>query len=166
MSKDVILRLIGDLGADGATYKALEFSGSAVESMTVASRMTISNMAIEAGAKCALFTPDEKTAEYCDITLNDYQKSLFGDPDAAYCRVMEYNAEDFVPVMACPSQVDKIRNVSELEGTEIDQVFIGSCTNGRWKIWLLPPKFKGQTGCKIRKADRNSGQPKDLQTGR
>lgn len=131
MSKDIILRLIGDLGADGATYKALEFSGSAVENMTVASRMTISNMAIEAGAKCALFTPDEKTAEYCDITLNDYQKSLFGDPDAAYCSVMEYNAEDFVPVMACPSQVDKIRNVSELEGTEIDQVFIGSCTNGR-----------------------------------
>ena len=131
MSKDIILRLIGDLGADGATYKALEFSGSAVENMTVASRMTISNMAIEAGAKCALFTPDEKTAEYCDITLNDYQKSLFGDPDAAYCRVMEYNAEDFVPVMACPSQVDKIRNVSELEGTEIDQIFIGSCTNGR-----------------------------------
>lgn len=131
MSKDVILRLIGDLGADGATYKALEFSGSAVESMTVASRMTISNMAIEAGVKCALFTPDEKTAEYCNVTLNDYQKSLFGDADANYCRVMEYNAEDFVPVMACPSQVDKIRNVSELEGTEIDQVFIGSCTNGR-----------------------------------
>lgn len=131
MSKDVILRLIGDLGADGATYKALEFSGSAVENMTVASRMTISNMAIEAGAKCALFTPDEKTAEYCDITLNDYQKSLVGDADANYCKVMEYKAEDFVPVMACPSQVDKIRNVSELEGTEIDQVFIGSCTNGR-----------------------------------
>ena len=131
MSKDVILRLIGDLGADGATYKALEFSGSAVENMTVASRMTISNMAIEAGAKCALFTPDEKTAEYCDITLNDYQKSLAGDADANYCKVMEYKAEDFVPVMACPSQVDKIRNVSELEGTEIDQVFSGSCTNGR-----------------------------------
>ena len=131
MSKDVILRLIGDLGADGATYKALEFSGSAVENMTVASRMTISNMAIEAGAKCALFTPDEKTAEYCDVTLNDYQKSLVGDADANYCKVMEYKAEDFVPVMACPSQVDKIRNVSELEGTEIDQVFIGSCTNGR-----------------------------------
>ena len=131
MSKDVILRLIGDLGADGATYKALEFSGSAVENMTVASRMTISNMAIEAGAKCALFTPDEKTAEYCDIILNDYQKSLVGDADANYCKVMEYKAEDFVPVMACPSQVDKIRNVSELEGTEIDQVFIGSCTNGR-----------------------------------
>ena len=131
MSKDVILRLIGDLGADGATYRALEFTGSAVKNMSVASRMTIANMAIEAGAKCALFTPDEKTAEYCEIELNDFQKSLVGDEDAAYLKTMTYRAEEFVPVMACPSQVDKIRDVSTLEGTEIDQVFIGSCTNGR-----------------------------------
>ena len=131
MSKDVILRLIGDLGADGATYRALEFTGSAVKNMSVASRMTIANMAIEAGAKCALFTPDEKTAEYCEIGLNDFQKSLVGDGDAAYLKTMTYRGEDFVPVMACPSQVDKIRDVSTLEGTEIDQVFIGSCTNGR-----------------------------------
>ena len=131
MSKDVILRLIGDLGADGATDRALEFTGSAVKNMSVASRMTIANMAIEAGAKCALFTPDEKTAEYCEIELNDFQKSLVGDGDAAYLKTMTYRGEDFVPVMACPSQVDKIRDVSTLEGTEIDQVFIGSCTNGR-----------------------------------
>lgn len=131
MSKDVILRLIGDLGADGATYRALEFTGSAVKNMSVASRMTIANMAIEAGAKCALFTPDEKTAEYCEIELNDFQKSLVGDGDAAYLKTMTYRGEDFVPVVACPSQVDKIRDVSTLEGTEIDQVFIGSCTNGR-----------------------------------
>ena len=131
MSKDVILRLIGDLGADGATYRALEFTGSAVKNMSVASRMTIANMAIEAGAKCALFTPDEKTAEYCEIELNDFQKSLVGDGDAAYLKTMTYRGEDFVPVMACPSQVDKIRDVSTLEGAEIDQVFIGSCTNGR-----------------------------------
>ena len=131
MSKDIILRLIGDLRADGATYRALEFSGSTIEKMSVASRMTMANMAIEAGAKCALFTPDEKTAEYCEIELNDYQKSLVGDEDAVYMKTMTYKAEDFVPVMACPSQVDKIRNVSDLEGTEIDQVFIGSCTNGR-----------------------------------
>lgn len=131
MSKDIILRIIGDLGADGATYRALEFSGSTVEEMTVSSRMTMANMAIEAGAKCALFTPDEKTAEYCKTELNDYQKTLFGDEDASYCKVMRYQAEDFVPVMACPSQVDKIRNVSQLKGTAIDQVFIGSCTNGR-----------------------------------
>ena len=131
MSKDIILRLIGDLGADGATYKALEFTGSTVDNMSVASRMTMSNMAVEAGAKCALFTPDEKTAEYCDVTLNDYQKSLKGDEDAVYMKTITYRAEDFVPVMAYPSQVDKIRDVSTLEGTPIDQVFIGSCTNGR-----------------------------------
>ncbi|MFW6679263.1 3-isopropylmalate dehydratase large subunit [Lacrimispora sp. AGF001] len=131
MSKDIILRLIGDLGADGATYLALEFTGSTVEEMSVSSRMTIANMAVEAGAKCALFTPDEKTAKYCEIQLNEFQKSLTGDEDGVYKKVIRYRAEDFVPVMACPSQVDKIKPVSELEGIAIDQVFIGSCTNGR-----------------------------------
>ena len=131
MSKDVILRIIGDLTAAGATYRSLEFTGSTVKNMSVASRMTMSNIAIEAGDKCALFTPDEKTAEYCGIELDDFQKSLSGDEDAVYMKTLTYRAEDFVPVMACPSQVDKIRPVEELEGTEIDQVFIGSCTNGR-----------------------------------
>lgn len=131
MAKDIILKLIGDLGADGATYKALEFSGDTIEEMSVASRMSMSNMAIEAGAKCALFTPDEKTAEYCGIVLTDKEKDLVGDDDAVYCQVMNYKAEDFVPVMACPSNVDNIKPVSELAGTKIDQVFIGSCTNGR-----------------------------------
>ena len=131
MAKDIILRLIGDLGADGATYKALEFSGDTVDNMSVASRMSMSNMAIEAGAKCALFTPDEKTAQYCEITLTDKERDLVGDDDAVYCRTINYKAEDFVPVMACPSNVDNVKPVSELEGTKIDQVFIGSCTNGR-----------------------------------
>ena len=130
-SKDIILTLIGDLRADGATYQALEFSGDTVENMSVASRMTMSNMAIEAGAKCALFTPDEKTAEYCEIELTERETSLKGDADARYIREIHYKAEDFVPVLACPSQVDNIHPVSEWEGTPIDQVFIGSCTNGR-----------------------------------
>ncbi|MCD8148541.1 MAG: 3-isopropylmalate dehydratase large subunit [Clostridiales bacterium] len=130
-SKDIILRLIGDLGADGATYKALEFHGDTIENMTVASRMTMSNMAVEAGAKCALFEADEKTAEYCRITLGEAEKSLAADADASYVREITYRAEELVPVLACPSQVDKIRPVSELEGTQVDQVFIGSCTNGR-----------------------------------
>ena len=130
-SKDVILRLIGDLRADGATYQALEFCGDTIERMTVASRMTMANMAVEAGAKCALFTPDEKTAEYCRIPLTDRERSLTGDEDAVYARTLHYRAEDLVPVLACPSQVDNIRPVRELAGTPIDQVFIGSCTNGR-----------------------------------
>jgi 3-isopropylmalate/(R)-2-methylmalate dehydratase large subunit len=131
MSKDIILRIIGDLRADGATYCSLEFSGDTIEEMTVASRMTMANMAIEAGAKCAMFVPDEKTAEYCEIELDEFQKGLAGDADAEYKKVLTYRAEDFVPVMACPSQVDNIHPVSELEGRPIDQVFLGSCTNGR-----------------------------------
>ena len=130
MAKDVILRLLGDLRSDGATYKALEISGSAVDAMSVASRMTISNMAVEAGAKCCLFRPDQKTADYSQVDLKDVDW-LYGDEDAIYCQELHYKAEDFVPVCACPSQVDNIKDVAEVEGTEIDQVFIGSCTNGR-----------------------------------
>lgn len=130
-SKDVILTLIGDLGADGATYQALEFTGDTIEQMSIASRMTMANMAIEAGAKCALFTPDEKTAQYCGISLSEEQKALAADDDAAYVRTITYQAQELVPVLACPSQVDHIKPVQELSGTEIDQVFIGSCTNGR-----------------------------------
>lgn len=130
-SKDVILRIIGDLTAAGASYCALEFSGSCVEAMSVSSRMTMSNMAVEAGAKCALFTPDEKTAEYCEVPLTEELRALHGDDNARYIRTLHYQAEELVPVLACPSQVDKIRPVSELAGLEIDQVFLGSCTNGR-----------------------------------
>ena len=135
-SKDVILRILGDLRADGATYKSLEFTGSTVEAMSVAARMTMSNMAVECGAKCGLFAPDEKTAEYCGIPADDFRKdsflqSLHGDPDAVYERTLTYRTEDLVPVMACPSQVDNIRPVSEIAGIPVDQVFLGSCTNGR-----------------------------------
>ncbi len=130
-SKDVILAIIGDLGADGATYQALEFAGDTVEHMTIASRMTMSNMAVEAGAKCALFAADQKTADYCGIALTDEQKNLRADSDAVYVRTLTYRAEDFVPVLACPSQVDNIQPVETWAGTKIDEVFIGSCTNGR-----------------------------------
>ncbi len=130
-SKDIILRIIGDLTASGATYQSLEFTGSTVEAMSVASRMTMSNMTVEAGAKCGLFVPDDKTCDYCKIDYNDEIKSLAPDDDATYSKVMRYRAEDIVPVMACPSLVDNIHPVSELVGTKVDQVFLGSCTNGR-----------------------------------
>lgn len=130
-SKDVILRIIGDLTASGATYQSLEFAGSTVEAMSVSSRMTMSNMAVEAGAKCGICAPDEKTCEYCKIPYDDKIKALRPDADAKYARVLHYRAEDLVPVMACPSLVDNIHPVSELEGTPVDEVFLGSCTNGR-----------------------------------
>ena len=131
MSKDVILKIIGDLTAAGATYKALEFTGDTVRDMSVSSRMTMTNMAIEAGAKCGLFAPDEKTAAYCEIELDEFQKSLAGDEDAVYEQTICYRAEDFVPVMAVPSNVDNVQPVSALESVAVDQVFLGSCTNGR-----------------------------------
>lgn len=130
-SKDVILRIIGDLTASGATYQSLEFSGSCIDAMSVASRMTMSNMAVEAGAKCGVFAPDEKTCEYCNIPYDDSIKALRADEDAVYSKVLHYNAEELVPVMACPSLVDNIKPVSEVAGTKVDQVFLGSCTNGR-----------------------------------
>lgn len=129
-AKDVILTVIGDLRADGATYKALEFAGSCVDGMSISSRMTISNMSIECGAKCALFAADEKTAAYTGQLLEEIAW-VRADDDAVYERVIHYNAADFVPVVACPSQVDNIHPVSEKAGTKVDQVFLGSCTNGR-----------------------------------
>ena len=131
MSKDVILRVIGDLTAAGATYKALEFAGDTIDDMSVASRMTMSNMGVEAGAKCALMAPDEKTAEYCGIKFDESLRSLRGDEDAVYERVLNYRAEDFVPSAAVPSNVDNVKPISELGEIAVDEVYLGSCTNGR-----------------------------------
>lgn len=150
LSKDIILRLIGDLRADGATYKVLEFSGSTIDEMSVSSRMTMSNMAIEAGAKAALFAPDEKTCEFSKVKKEEVDW-LYADEDASYCKVIEYQAEDLVPVLACPSQVDNIKTVESQAGTKLDQVFIGSCTNGRLEDLAVAAKIlEGKkTACKL-----------------
>lgn len=129
-AKDIILRLLGDLKSDGATYRALEITGSTARALSVSGRTTISNMAVEAGAKCCLFAPDEKTCAFSGVKP-ECVDWLHADDDASYCRTLHYNASELVPVCACPSQVDNIHPVRELEGTAIDQVFIGSCTNGR-----------------------------------
>lgn len=145
-SKDVILSVIGDLTASGATYQTLEFCGSTVDNMSVASRMTMSNMAVEAGAKCGVFAPDEKTCEYCGIPYTEKEEALHADADAVYSRVLHYNAEEMVPVVACPSLVDNIKPVSEVAGTKVDQVFLGSCTNGRLEDLQAAAKIlKGHT---------------------
>ena len=101
--KDIILHIIGMIGVEGARYKSMEFTGEGLKYLKMSDRLTMANMAIEAGAKCALFTPDEKTAEYCEIELTERETSLKGDADARYIREIHYKAEDFVPVLACPS---------------------------------------------------------------
>jgi 3-isopropylmalate/(R)-2-methylmalate dehydratase large subunit len=132
LAKDVILRLIGLLKADGAIYKALEFGGATVENMSMAERMTLCNMAVEAGAKTGLCAADEVT----DRFLKDQGRGrdylpLSPDPDASYERLVELDVSHLSPQVALPHFVDNVRPVKEAEGVSIDQVFIGTCTNGR-----------------------------------
>jgi 3-isopropylmalate/(R)-2-methylmalate dehydratase large subunit len=131
-SKDIILRVLGDLKADGANYRALEFTGSTIKNMSIDSRLTLSNMSVEAGAKTGLVEPDEKTVEYLSRFYSRKELNLLqSDQDAVYERVIEYKAEDIQPFVACPHNVDNIKLASELTNIAIDQAFLGSCTNGR-----------------------------------
>ncbi len=131
-SKDLILHLIGLVGADGATYMALEFAGPGVETLSLPDRLVVSNMAVEAGAKVGLFPSDEKTREYLEAMGRgkDY-RALAADADAKYQRTIEIALDSLQPVASCPHTVDNVRLVSELSGTRVEQVFVGTCTNGR-----------------------------------
>ena len=129
-AKDIVLRVLGDLRAAGGTYKALEFCGTTIDELSIAGRLTIANMVVECGAKAGLFAADEKTAEFCKMPLQDIAW-VKPDADAHYEKVMTYRAEELQPVLSCPPYVDNIKNLSEVEGTHIDQVCLGSCTNGR-----------------------------------
>lgn len=128
--KDIILKIIGDLGADGATYKALEFTGEGKRWISNEGRLTMCNMAIEAGAKTGIFEPDEIIKSFFKDREN---KGTFfeSDPDAEYERILEVNLEALQPQIACPWSVDNVAPVAEIQGIPIDQAFIGSCTNGR-----------------------------------
>lgn len=129
-AKDVILNIIGKVGADGATYKACEFAGSTVSEMTVSDRMVLCNMAIEMGGKTGLVEPDEKTLNYVKSRSNKQFEVFKTDLDAPSLEVVDIDVNDLEPQIACPHNVDNVKPVSEVD-TEIDQVFLGSCTNGR-----------------------------------
>lgn len=143
-SKDIILKVLGDIGADGGRYKALEFCGSAIDDLSVEARMTIGNMTVECGGKCSMFNVDKKCAEYCNVDY-DSVSWLHADADAKYERVIKYRAEDLVPVLACPPAVDNVHPITEVKGTRLDQVCIGSCTNGRFEdIEIAAKILKGK----------------------
>ncbi len=129
--KDIILRIIGEIGADGATYNAVEFSGSTVSELSISGRMTLCNMAIEMGGKAGIVKPDEKTFAYLRGRTDGVFKPLWADPDAQYKRVLKLNVDNLEPQIACPHSVDNVKPIGEVAGTKIDQAFIGSCTNGR-----------------------------------
>jgi 3-isopropylmalate/(R)-2-methylmalate dehydratase large subunit len=129
--KDVTLNIVGKIGADGAIYKGLEFGGSTVREMSVEGRMVLSNMAVEMGAKAGIIEPDKKTLDYVKARTDKAVKPVKSDPDATYERVVDVDVSDLEPQVAVPHSVDNVKPVSEIEDTEINQGFIGSCTNGR-----------------------------------
>ncbi|MEM1989408.1 MAG: homoaconitase large subunit [Candidatus Bathyarchaeia archaeon] len=129
--KDLILHIIGKVGADGATYKAIEFAGPTISEMDISGRLTLCNMAVEMGAKTGIIEPDEKTIQYVRERTDKQFKIFKSDRDAAYEKTLEFNVDDLEPMVACPHSVDNVRPVKDVEGVEIDQAFLGSCTNGR-----------------------------------
>jgi 3-isopropylmalate/(R)-2-methylmalate dehydratase large subunit len=131
-AKDLMLTLIGTLGADGATYKALEFGGPGIDALPMPGRFTLSNMAVEAGAKAGLMPSDGATREFlAGQGREDAWRPLATDPGAAYERRIELDAGAIVPMVARPHTVDNTAPAADLAGTRVDQVLIGTCTNGR-----------------------------------
>ncbi|HNX40643.1 MAG TPA: 3-isopropylmalate dehydratase large subunit [Methanothrix sp.] len=147
-SKDAVLRIIGDIGADGANYLACEFRGEAAARMSISERMTVSNMAIEMGAKAGIFETDDTTIRYLEERVSDRSAIREGmvksDEDAAYER-KHWNVDSLEPQVALPHNVDNVVPISQVPQTPIDQVFLGSCTNGRFEDLLLASQMmKGE----------------------
>jgi len=130
-AKDLILHIIGSIGADGALYKSVEYTGEAVERMTLASRMVLSNMAIEMGAKNGVCFVDEKTKAFLKGRADGAFEPVYADADAEYERVLEFDASTLAPQVAKPHTVDNVSPVQDVAGTPIHQGLLGTCTNGR-----------------------------------
>jgi len=132
-AKDLILFLVGMLGAAGASFRVLEFHGAAIQRMPTSGRLTLCNMAVEAGATAGIVPADAETLRYLreEAGVADAVAPVRPDPDAAYERTVEVDASALEPQIACPHTVDNVRPVSKVAGTRIDQIVIGSCTNGR-----------------------------------
>lgn len=129
LSKDVILKILGDIKADGGQYKSLEFTGPAAHEMSMDARVTVANMALEAGAKCGLFEADQKTADYYGVPLSEIDWVTM-DEEAQYEKVLTYDVNELEPQLSCPQGVDNVHPIREVEGTPMDEVYLGSCTNG------------------------------------
>lgn len=143
--KDLILYTIGQIGVDGARYKAMEFSGPVIDNLSMAGRFTMSNMAIEAGAKVGIIPPDSVTEEYVSKRAKRSYKFVHPDEDAVYEAVYEWDVTDMEPQVACPHSPENVKPVGELSGVEVDQAVIGSCTNGRLEDLRIAAKvMKGK----------------------
>ncbi|MGE4286412.1 MAG: 3-isopropylmalate dehydratase large subunit [Phycisphaerae bacterium] len=152
-SKDMIIAIITRIGTDGALYKAMEFTGPTIESLTMEARMTITNMAIEAGGKSGIIAYDDVTKAYLDRVLSperNHYEVLASDADAQYCQVEEFDCSKLEPMVAVPNLPSNGKTISEVAGTEMDQAYIGSCTNGRIEDLRIAAKFIKGKQVKIR----------------
>ncbi|PTX16037.1 3-isopropylmalate/(R)-2-methylmalate dehydratase large subunit [Halanaerobium congolense] len=131
MAKDVILKILGELGQDAAVYKAVEFTGPVVENLQMAERMVLCNMAVEMGAKTSYIKPDSTTREYIDQRVNHDYTVYETDSDFEYDEVYEFDVSDLERVTAAPHDIDNVINVRDAGDVKVDQVFIGTCTGGR-----------------------------------
>ena len=146
-AKDLMLHLIGTIGADGATYNALEFCGETVDAMTMDDRLTISNIVVECGAKAGLFAADATTRAWLEARgRGDGYKPIAPDPDAEYERTLEFDVSTLEPTLACPHQPDNTKAVGELADVKVQQVYIGTCTNARLSdLHIAADILKGKT---------------------
>jgi 3-isopropylmalate/(R)-2-methylmalate dehydratase large subunit len=133
-SKDLMLYLIGSLGADGCTYKSVEFYGDTIDNLSISERMTMTNLAMEMGVKCAFVPPDAKTREYLAGRARDRRyEEVHADPDAVYSKELDVDVSELEPMVACPHEVENTKPVGQVAGTRIDQVFLGSCANAKYE---------------------------------
>jgi 3-isopropylmalate/(R)-2-methylmalate dehydratase large subunit len=130
-SKDVMLKIIGDYSVDGGLYRSVWFTGPVIDDMSIASRMVLTNMAVEFGAKNGYMEPDDKTLAFLNGRARGPYEVVRSDPGAAFASVVEIDVTGLEPMIACPHTVDNVKPVSAVKGTKIDQVFFGSCTNAR-----------------------------------
>lgn len=130
--KDLILYIIGKISAQGGNFKVLEFHGEVIRNMSMSGRLVLSNMAVEAGATAGIVLPDNETERYLRAAgVTEKLNFLLPDEDAKYCQVIEINANELKPQIACPHTVDNVKSINEVEKKHVDQIVIGSCTNGR-----------------------------------
>jgi homoaconitate hydratase family protein len=141
MSKDFILKLIGDISTKGALYKSMEFHGDGAHSLSIDSRMTVSNMCVEAGAKFGIFPPDNKLEDWIKTKTEKPYNIIIPDDDAHYERILDYDLADITPMVAKPFNPGNVDPVEKLKGLKIDQAFLGSCTNARLEDLRIAAKI-------------------------
>ncbi len=143
--KDLILFTLGKIGVEGAVYKTMEFAGKVIRNLSMDQRFTMTNMAVEGGAKNGIIEPDDITKSYLSEHTNKQYTFFKSDPDASYEKILTINTNEIEPQVALPHSPDNVKGISELDNIKIDQVFIGSCTNGRIEDLQIAAKvLKGQ----------------------